>query len=388
METAVEGAHSVYRFIERTAERVDEGIRWQTIDYENKPHYHYGVFNGCGGISLFLAEYYRQAGVAAALDLALGANQWCSAPARVGHARGLLTGRTGVALSWLHLSRIAGRPEYLGFGAENAQILLREDPGPVTDLMGGAASNGLFLLRLWEATGKRRYLEGAIRNGGWLAGQLVRDELGCHCLVVVDGSFGKVPYTGVAHGISGVAHYFLLLHTATQDSAWAGLAREILDTLVRHGLPDRGGLNWATVLGQTDLSRCQWSHGAAGIGLVFARAAVVLGERSYREVALKCGASTYAYGDFRRNATQCIGLTGCGELFIELFCLEGDPLWLDRAREFARLAYGYRAELPEGDAWPIDEPGLYSADYMYGAAGIGHYFLRLRRPTEISMPLM
>jgi lantibiotic modifying enzyme len=385
---AIEGAHSVYRFIERTAERVDDGIRWQTIDYENKPHYHCEVFNGCGGISLFLAEYHRLTGNPAALDLAVGANQWCSAPAREGPSRGLLTGRTGVAMSWLHLSRIAQRPEYLDYCAANARILLREDPGPMTDLMGGAASNGLFLLRLWEATGERRYLEGAIRNGSWLAEQLVRDELGCHCLARIDGGFGKVPYTGVAHGISGVAHYLVLLYAATGDPAWAGLAREILETLVRHALPDRGGLNWSPLLGQTELSRCQWSHGAAGIGLVFARAYELLDEPSYWDLALKCGTTTHAYGDFRRNATQCIGLTGCGELFIELFRLSGDPLWLDRAHEFARLAYGYRVELPEGDAWPIDEPGLYSADYMYGAAGIGHYFLRLWRPGEIAMPLM
>ncbi len=32
MTSATEGAHSIYRFIERTAERVPEGVRWQTID--------------------------------------------------------------------------------------------------------------------------------------------------------------------------------------------------------------------------------------------------------------------------------------------------------------------------------------------------------------------
>lgn len=388
MGTAIAGAHSVYRFIERTAERVADGIRWQTIDYENKPHYHFEVFNGCGGISLFLAQYAQLTGSATALDMAAGANQWCSSPARQGHRRGLLTGKTGVARSWLHLSQIAQRPEYLNYCAENAQILLTEDPGPVTDLMGGAASNGLYLLRLWQATGDRRYLDGAIRNGGWLAEQLVRDERGCHCLARADGGLGKAPHAGVAHGISGVAHYLLLLFDATQDQTWAGLAREILDTLVRHAIPDRGGLNWSPVLGSTELSRCQWNHGAPGIGLVFAKASEVLDEPSYWDIALKCGVTTYAYGDFRHNATQCIGLTGCGELFVELFRISRDPQWLERAREFAALAYAYRVELPEGEAWPIDEPGLYSADYMYGAAGIGHYFLRLWKPGEIPMPLM
>lgn len=388
MEAAIAGAHSVYRFIERTAEKVPDGFRWQTIDYQNQPHYHFEVFSGCGGISLFLAEYARLSGSAAALDLAIGANRWCSSDQRQGHRRGLLTGKTGVALASLHLAQVAQAPEYLDYCAENAQILLTEDPGPVTDLMGGAASNGLYLLRLWQATGEQRYLDGAIRNGAWLAEQLVRDERGCHCLAALGGALGNTPHLGVAHGIAGVAHYLVLLFGATQDPAWASLAREILETLVRHAIPDRGGLNWSPGLGSTELSRCQWSHGAPGIGLVFAKAYEVLGEPAYWEVARKCGVTTCAYGDFRRNASQCIGLTGCGELFVELFRLSREPEWLERARAFAALAYAYRVVLPEGEAWPIDEPGLYSADYMYGAAGIGHYFLRLWQPGEIPMPFM
>jgi hypothetical protein len=142
------------------------------------------------------------------------------------------------------------------------------------------------------------------------------------------------------------------------------------------------------MLGETQLSRCQWSHGAPGIGLVFLKAAQLLDVPAYREVARKAGETTYAYGDFRDNITQCIGLSGCGELFVELYRDSGDDTWLTRAHEFADLCMGYRAELPEGDAWPTDEPGLYSADFMYGAAGMGHYFLRLQQPQEVSMPFM
>ena len=388
MEVAIEGAHSVYRFIERTAEKIPDGFRWETIDYENKPQYHYDVFNGCGGISFFLADYYGLTGSETALDLAIGANQWCSSKAREGFSRGLLTGKTGVAMAWLHLSRIAQNPEYRAYCAENAEILLTEDPGPVTDLMGGAASNGLFLVRLWQATREDRYLNGAIRNGAWLKDNLVRDERGCHCLIRPDGAFGDMPYLGVAHGIAGVAHYFLLLSEATQEEDWADCAREILETLARHAIPDKGGLNWSVVLGGTGLDRCQWSHGAPGIGLVFLKAYELLKEPACYEVARKCGETTYAYGDFRHNVTQCIGLSGCGELFIELYRVSQEERWLGRAHEFAEMALGYREALPEGDAWPTDEPGLFSPDYMYGAAGAGHYFLRLWKPGKIQMPLM
>ena len=34
------------------------------------------------------------------------------------------------------------------------------------------------------------------------------------------------------------------------------------------------------------------------------------------------------------------------------------------ALEFAKMAKAYKTELSEGDAWPTDEPGFYSADFM------------------------
>ena len=110
MTSAVEGAHSIYRFIERTMERTPEGARWQTIDYGNQPQYSYQAFNGCGGIGIFLAEYGRQTGNEAALELAAEANLWCSTVELEGYERGLLVGRTGPALSWLYLSKVTGEP--------------------------------------------------------------------------------------------------------------------------------------------------------------------------------------------------------------------------------------------------------------------------------------
>lgn len=394
MSAPITGAHSVFAFIQRTAEKAPTGLRWATIDYENKPQYSYNLFNGSGGISLFLTEYYRQTGTAAALDLAIGSYRWCMITDHKQNtkwpsfSRGLLTGKTGIALTALDLWGLVYEGEYLDYCHGNAQIIMTEDPGPVTDLMGGAASNGFFLIRLWEATHQREYLEGAIRCAQWIEANLIRDERGCHCLTRPDGGFGKLPYTGVAHGISGVAHFFLLLYKAAGDDAWAALAREILATLVHHALPDRGGLNWSPLLGEQELNRCQWSHGSPGIGLVFLRAYEVLQDPAYLEIALKCGATTFAYGDFRHNITQCIGLSGCGELFIELYRVSKDALWLQHAKAFAEMALAYRAQLPEGDAWPTDEPGLFSADFMYGASGLGHYFLRLWKPGEIPMPLM
>ena len=136
------------------------------------------------------------------------------------------------------------------------------------------------------------------------------------------------------------------------------------------------------------MSRCQWSHGSPGIGLAFLRAAEIFGEPRLRRAALLAGEATYGYGDFRKNPTQCVGLAGGGDLLLELWRVTGEGRWLERAREFGEKVLAYRAVLPEGEAWPTDEPGLYTADFMYGAAGTGHFLLRLETEGKVAMPLM
>ena len=73
-----EAIHSIYHFIERTAERTETGITWETIDYENKPQHEISVFNGVGGIPFFLTDYYKCYGTEAALELSQGALDWCA----------------------------------------------------------------------------------------------------------------------------------------------------------------------------------------------------------------------------------------------------------------------------------------------------------------------
>jgi lantibiotic modifying enzyme len=255
-------------------------------------------------------------------------------------------------------------------------------------MVGGAASNGFYLLNAWKKHRDHQLLEGAMRCGEWLRQQLTRDQRGCHCLVRPDGGFGKRPYSGFAHGISGVAFFFALLYEATGESAWEQAAMEIFDTLIADAQPIHEGWNWSPLLGDKELSRCQWSHGAPGIGLAFLRAAEIFDEPRLTHAATMAGEATYNYGDFRINPTQCVGLAGSGDFLLELWCVTRERRWLDRAFEFGEKVLAYRATLPEGDAWPTDEPGLYSADFMYGGSGTGHFLLRLETEGRLPMPLI
>ena len=138
----------------------------------------------------------------------------------------------------------------------------------------------------------------------------------------------------------------------------------------------------------TQITRCQWCHGAPGIGLFFAKAYEALRDAAYVATAEDASEATYRYGDGRANPTYCHGLVGSAELLVELFRVTGEPRWLERAHDFAQRMLAYRMVGPEGDRWPCDAPPWTAPDFLCGAAGTGHVFLRLLDPGRIPMALL
>jgi lantibiotic modifying enzyme len=383
------GADSVFGFIRRTVERDGARCRWMTADYANQFHYGVTLFNGVGGIPLFLADYARLRKNEEAQKLGQGALEWCADPAHGGPIRGLHFGKAGPAFAVLQMDSLPASFAVERMCDQVTTSILRESPGPVTDMLGGASSNGFYLLQASKKRTDPKLLNGAMRCGEWLRQQLTRDNLGCHCLVRPDcQGFGDRPYLGFAHGISGVAFFFSLLYESTHESVWKETALELFETLFASAQPTHGGWNWSPKLGDQILSRCQWSHGAPGVGMAFLRAAEIFDDPRLLHAATMAGEATYSYGDFRTNATQCVGLAGSGDFLLELWSVTRETRWLDRALDFGNQVLRYRDVLSEGDAWPTDAPGVYSADFMYGAAGIGHFLLRLETQAELPMPLI
>lgn len=411
-ETAQAGAGSVFRYVERTAEEVPDGVRWQTRDYDHgEPIRHVCLYNGAAGISIFLADYCAATGSARARDLALAAARWSAAPQRSdaeagpqvgpGMAWSLLFGRSGVGLALL---RVGTALEEAGLVAQAAAIgdqVAAAETGPFAPILSGSAGEGLFLVRLHEATGAPGHLTGAVRRAQRLDRIATRDELGCYwprrvhetpppAGVAYRGGNPPLRSTGFAPGAAGIGYLLLALFEATRDGRWATLAREAADTVARQAIPsapEGRGRTWPNGFGQREPGRCQWCRGASGIGLFFAKAHEVLGDSPYLATAQAAGEATYAAGDVRQNPSQCHGLAGNAELFLELYRITQDQVWLERAHDFARRILGYRTIGPDGDVWQADEPGTSSPDLMCGAAGVGHFFLRLLAPERVRMPV-
>lgn len=383
---AISGADSVYAYVRQLAETVPEGMRWQTLDFHNEPQYHVSVFNGVAGIGLFLADYARIRDAGEARALALGANRWCMAHSHETDNESLYRGRSGIGISWLKYFALTQDGEALINAKKIGDGILSLDPGPVTDVFKGSAGEALFLIRLWHASQDEKYLQGAIRNAIWLNSVVKRDNMGCYWPMNIERE-PHPPMPGFAHGISGHAYFFLALFEATGDQRWANLVCDVAETLNRLAIQNHVGLNWPYVAGHTENIPCQWCNGAPGVGVFWVKAFEVLNDKAYLEKAIACGETTFNYGDVRNNPSQCHGLSGNAELFIELFRATKNQIWLDRAFVFAKQAMAYCETTPEGIRWQADDPGFYSPDFMCGASGVGHFFLRLLQPNTLMMPL-
>lgn len=390
-----EAADSVFRYIERTAVTDPDGTRWTTLRYDNKyVEDQLSVFNGIAGISLFLADYHRVTGHAGALELAAGGLRWAMARTAT-HDIGdsLCFGWGGVALTWLKLWEVRKRSEDLA-----ACLAIAERIGPpdmtkprewgyTTDYIGGVAGQGILLLLAWEATGDAKWLERARELGLWLATHAQTQGEGVAWKMAVGHPDAPV-YWGFAHGLAGIGHFMARLSLATGERNWRDLCEGSARALEGAAVPDRGGLNWNRGPALEPASRCQWCHGAPGIGLFFLSAHAALKEAKFLALAEQAAVTTAAYGDCRGNPCQCHGLSGNGELFVELFRTTGASRWQAEAQRFAELAMAYRSVDAGGERWQADEPGHWSPDFMCGAAGAGHFFLRIAQEGRLLLPMM
>ena len=393
VRTAEEGAHSIFHYIARTAEPVEHGVRWQTMDYESKPHYGAGLFNGWGGVPIFLAEYHRQFGDPQALDLAIAGVRRLvfvaqAQPIEATHADDwfYFSRPAGAAVaSLLSVARATGDPTFLRDARRLMDRLPPVDAHGTLDFIGGTAGEGVLCLRVWKEAGDEKFFDLALERADRLAREAIRLDTG-----TVWPLSRKNPDrvgTGFAHGTAGIVHFLLLMHRYTRDPQWRILAQDALRWLDSAAVPDSGGLNWRNFPESPGNLSCQWCWGSPGLGLLYAKAYEILGDTRYLDTAKAAGETTYAYADNRHNPSLCHGLAGNAQLFLELYRLTDDTLWLDRAHDFAHLCLAYRTTSPEGDTWQGDEPGYPSPDFWCGAAGTGHFFLRLRAPHDVPTPL-
>src|SRR5690606_25684372 len=119
-----------------------------------------------------------------------------------------------------------------------------------------------------------------------------------------------------------------------------------------------------------------WCEGQAGIALALLKAYEVLGDercRQYAEMTLQ----SYKPALLVSNLSQCHGLAGLGEIYLEAFRILQDEIWLQRATWITNVILHLKNEHSKyGPYWIVESERKPVADFMIGNTGILHYLLR------------
>jgi serine/threonine protein kinase len=196
-------------------------------------------------------------------------------------------------------------------------------------------------------------------------------------------------YFGFAHGVAGQVYFLAEWAARSNDEDSAAAARRGADWLIAHAeaaTRPQGALVWPTRFGDHDIWRW-WCHGAPGIALTFLKLFETTGVARYADIA---AAALHAHPpDIRySNFSQCHGLSGIGEIYLEAARVLESGVWLDRAARIGDVLLGLgREDDHSGIAWLVEDPYRPTADLMIGCAGVAHFLLRLCH-DDLSAPLL
>lgn len=277
---------------------------------------------------------------------------------------------------WVGAAGLAWTLADLGDLEKSCEIMTRVYASPLlkTDatFIHGIAGWGLASLRIYKASEDRSFLNKAIEAGEHLLATGQRTPLGCFWKTSLD----DLTHSGLAYGPSGIALFLLHLYRISGQARFLELATSAIDFEVAQG-GDGEQLRWGRFAGD-QLEEPYWIYGAAGIGAVLIRFFALLGDTKYLGLARR--AANAAYARFTVLPSQFEGLSGIGELMLDMFLNTGEEEYLRKSYDIAKSVLNYRIETPEGVAFPGRYLLRISNDHAYGSAGVASFLHRLIAP--------
>jgi hypothetical protein len=247
------------------------------------------------------------------------------------------------------------------------------------DVTHGAAGQGIAALYCQDRAGDPTFGAAAHRCAEYLLREQ-RSDGSWTMPPGVEGMSGET-LTGFAHGVAGVVYFLAEYSSRTgnldadrADRAWRAGAEWLAAQAVE--APD-GSLSWR-YSDRNSATWKWWCHGAPGIALAFLRIYELTRERRFNELATN---ALRSHGDvFHANLSQCHGLSGLGEVYLEAARVTGDRCWSDRAASVAGTLVRLRRESSSGGVtWLVDQPYRPTADLMVGTSGVVHFLMRVQQ---------
>lgn len=233
--------------------------------------------------------------------------------------------------------------------------------------------------------------------GSWCTERLEEDFLFMSQLQKPNGSWvtfrerksnKEILHSGMHYGISGVAWYLLEHYRVLKNDTALRRAEAAIEFLIKKmAISRKKMIEWHSGPKKKAID-FGWCAGYGGIVLTLLKAYEITGHPLYK---------TYAENTLNgvdenildSDLSQCHGLSGLGELYLEAFRVLKDESWQKRAGWIAQVLMNMRNWNPKyGNYWVVGHEKHSIAGFMTGNSGILHFLLRYLHSEKIFFPLL
>jgi lantibiotic modifying enzyme len=264
---------------EEYAEAIRRGVCF--LD-ENLPNVKlYGLYDGVAGIAFSLSQLSDNPDASAVCskaidDLIAGAKKQTNGGIRWNDDNDIISGSAGIGLTLLSLGQELHRAELVNLAVQaGTDLLARSMPTAhgrywlheigaekqYPNFSHGTAGIAYFLLKLYEQTGEKRFMDAAVDGANYLK-SIASLNPPTRCLLAHElPEQNDLFYLGWCHGPAGTDRFFYELFAVTNDSQWKTFANAAADSVLHSGIPEKETPGY-----WNNLSRC---CGAVAVGEFF-----------------------------------------------------------------------------------------------------------------------
>ena len=359
----------------------------------------YSLYDGVGGVALFLAALEKITVGAGFRDLALRALQPLRKTLQDKDLKfqpkitkqigiGGATGLGSIVYALVRSSQFLNEPELLDLARLAASGITQESiTGDRSfDTMAGVAGAILGLLALYEETVEPAVLKQVIACGHHLLNNRMKSDSGPRAWATADGKL----MTGFSHGAAGIAYALLRLYKTTQESAFLEAAAEAIVYERSVFSPTAG--NWPDVRSFSlnagkPLFQTGWCHGAPGVGLARLGGLTILDNPEIRQDIAVALNTTQQFG-LENLDRVCCGNFGRMEMLLVAAAKLSRPELQETAQKQGAQVIARAKHTGGFYLLPEIPKDVYNPGFFQGTAGIGYGLLRLAYPDSLPSVLL
>ncbi|MBW4450417.1 MAG: type 2 lantipeptide synthetase LanM family protein [Spirirestis rafaelensis WJT71-NPBG6] len=354
----------------------------------------YSLYDGVGGVALFLAGLAKITGNAEFRDLALSAlqdlrktlqdtdpNFQRKFTKQIGNGGG--TGLGSIVYTLVRISQFLDEPQLLDIASRGASLMTQESIASDRqfDTIAGSAGAILGLLSLYQASSDPAVLDRATALGYHLLINRTKSDSGFRAWATLEGKLA----TGFSHGAAGIAYALLRLYKITQETVFLEAAEEAI--AYEHSLFSPSAGNWQDVRENKPSFMTSWCHGAPGIGLGRLGGLELLDTPEIRQEIVAAINTTQQFG-LQNLDHLCCGNFGRMEVLLLAASKLSHPELGNTIQKQAAWLVARAKQVGAFYLFPELPADVYNPGFFQGTAGIGYELLRLAYPESLPSVLL